>query len=87
MCFFGTLVSSRYHISEVMVLGFGRSMQLLKCEFVRFRGLALYVREVFSAYRQRIYGHDCCEVIVVRICSDGHNFYVFGVFRNSESMR
>ena len=74
-----TLISSRRHSSELMIPGFGRPMQLLKSKVDRFRGLALYVHESFSAYRQRSYEYGCCEVIVVRICSSSHNFYVFGV--------
>ena len=37
-----TLVSSRLLISELMVPGFGRLMQLLRGEVDRFRGLWLY---------------------------------------------
>ena len=59
-------------------------MQLLRGEVDRFRGLAVYVREGFSAIRQRSYECRCCEVIVVRICSSSHNFYVFGVYRNPD---
>ena len=50
-----TLVSYRRNISEPIVLGFGRPMQLLNGEVDRFRGLAIYVRDSFSAYRQRGY--------------------------------
>ena len=77
-----TLISSRHHISEPMVQGFGRPIQLLKGEVDRFRMFALYVREGFPTYRRRSYECGCCEVIVVRICSSSHNFHVFGVHRN-----
>ena len=40
------------------------------------------MRDGISAYRQRSYECICCEVIVARICSSNHNFYVFGVYRN-----
>ena len=46
--------------------------------------MAVYARDRFSAYRQRSYKCGCCEIIVVRICSSSHNFYVFGVYRNSD---
>ena len=84
---FDTLVSSRRHISELMVLGFGRPMQLLRGEVIRFRTFALYVCDHFSAYRQRSYECGCCEVIVFRICSSGHNIYVFGMCRNPDLSR
>ena len=44
--------------------------------------MIVYMRDGLSAYRQRGYECGCCEVIVVRICSGGHNFYMFGVYRN-----
>ena len=77
-----TLVASRCHIFEFMVRGFGRPDQLLRGVVDRFREFAVYVRDGFSAYRQRGYECGCCEVIVVNICSISHDFYVFGVYRN-----
>ena len=59
-------------------------MQLLKTDVNRFRGKALYVRKGFSEYKQRSYKCGCYEVIVVRIASGSHNFYVFGVYRNHD---
>ena len=63
-----TLVSSRCHISEFMIPGFGRPMQLLRSEGDRFRELAVYVRDGFLEYRQQRYECGCCEIIVVKIC-------------------
>ena len=81
MCYFysETLISSRRHISKLMVpspLSNCISMQLLRGD--------VYVRDGSSAYRQRGYECECCEVIVVMICSSGHNFYVFGIYRNPD---
>ena len=70
-----TLVSTRSHISEINMPGFGRPMQLPKGEVDMFRGLAVYVPDGFSAYRQCSYECGCYEVIVVGICSNSHNFY------------
>ena len=56
--------------------GFGRPMQLFKDENDNFRALALYVRDGLSAYRKRSYECACCEVIVVRISSSSHNFFL-----------
>ena len=52
-------VSSRRHISEPTDPVFGRPLQLLKGEVDLFRGLALYVRDSFSVYRQRSYEREC----------------------------
>ena len=80
-----TLVSSRRHISELVVLGLGIPMHLLRGEVDQFRELAVYERDYFSAYRQRGYECGYCyKVIVVRIDSSSHNFYVFVVYRNPE---
>ena len=85
MCFCSeTLVSSRRHISDLMVPGFDRPMQLLRGEVDRLRGLTVYVRDDFSAYRQRSYECGWCDVIVFKICSSSHNFYVLGVYRNPD---
>ena len=67
-----------------MIRGFDRPLQLLKDEVDRVRGVALYVREGFPAYRQCSCECGCSEVIVVRICSSSHNFYVFGVYRKPD---
>ena len=58
--------------------------QPLRGEVNQFRGLAVYVCDSFSVYRQCDYECGCCEVIVVRNCSRSHNFYVFGVDRNPD---
>ena len=42
------------------------------------------MRDDFSAYRQRSYECGCCEVRVVRIYSNSHNYYVFGMCRNTD---
>ena len=69
------LLSSRSHNSKLMVPGFGRPMLLFRGEVDLFRGLAVYVRDGFLAYRQSGYECGCYEVIVVRICSISHYFY------------
>ena len=65
-----------------LVPGFAKPMPLLGREAHRSRGLTVYVRHDFSACRQYSYECRCCKIIVIRICSSSHNFYVFGVYRN-----
>ena len=79
-----TLVSSRPHISELMVPGFGRPMQLFRGEVDRFRELAVHVRDGFSACGLRGYEYGSCEIVEVRICSSSHKFYVFSAYRNPD---
>ena len=54
-----SLFSSRRHISDLMVPSLGRPMRWLRGQVDRFRGLAVYVSEGFSAYRQRCYEYGC----------------------------
>ena len=77
-----TIVTSRRHISELMVQGLGRLMQLPKGNIAQLRVLTVYVCDGFSAYRPLSYTCGCCEVVVLRICNISRNFYVFGVYRN-----
>ena len=67
-----------------MISDIGSPMQLLRGEVDRFRGLAINVRDCLSAYRQLSYECRGCEVMVVRICSSSHNFYMFGVYLNPD---
>ena len=64
-------------ISELMVSVIGRQIKLLRGEVDQFLGLAVYVCDAFSAYRQHSYECGCCEVIIIRIYSSTHNFYAF----------
>ena len=59
-------------------------MKLLKGEVNCLPGLVVYVRDGFSAYRQRGYECGCCKVIVARICNSGRNFHAFGVYWNPD---
>ena len=54
-----TLVSSRRHLSELVVTGFSKHMQILQGQFGRSRGLAVYVRACFQAYRQQKFECGC----------------------------
>ena len=60
---------------------FGRPIQLLRGEVDR---LAVYVRDGFSAFRQRNYESECCKDIVVRIRSSSHIFDEFAVYRRPD---
>ena len=58
MFFSEILVSPKRRISELMAPGFGRPMQLLMGDVVRFRCLGVYMRDDFPAYRPRNYECD-----------------------------
>ena len=80
------LVSSRRHIVELMVSGFGRPMQLLRGEVDRIRWLAVYVHDGFLTYRQRSYECGYLEVIVTRLSSSS-NFFMRSAFTGIQIYR
>ena len=77
-----TLVSNRRHLSEVRIAGFSGPQQRLLGSIPRARGSALYIREGVTATRQLCYECKCHEMMVVRICGNVSNIYVFAVYRN-----
>ena len=77
-----TLVSERRHLCEVTISRFTPPRLILKNSIPDARGLALYVRRVFLAFRQSRLECKCHEVVVVRICSRHHNFYILCLYRN-----
>ena len=66
-----------------MVPGLGRPMKLLRGAVDRFR-VRRWLNRCVIAFRRidSSYEFGRCEVIVIRICSSSHNFYVFGVYRD-----
>ena len=73
------LASCRRYMSKLMVPGFGTPMQLLRGKVGRFREMAVYVPDEFLPDKQRGYECECCEVVVVKICSSSHIFYAFDI--------
>ena len=71
-----TLVSDRRHISELLVLGFGRSVLLCRDGMPRARGMAAYVQDGYGAFRQPKFECGCCEMLVFRVCGAWQNFYI-----------
>ena len=79
-----TLVSARRHASELLLPGFGRPALSLRDVRPGARGLVMYVRKGFPAFRRAKYECTCCEMMVVRVCGSRQNFYLFGAYRNAE---
>ena len=81
-----TLVSNRRHLCELELPGFSKPQLLLKeapgITHGVARGLAIYIRDGYAAFRKQSYECGCHEFMVVRICSNNHNFYVLNVYRN-----
>ena len=55
-----TLVSDRCHISEFLVLGFGRPVLLCRDGMLRARWMAAYVRDGYGAFHQPKFECGCC---------------------------
>ena len=74
-----TLVSDLRHVSELLVLGFGHPVCLCRGKLPRARGMAVYIRDGYGAFRQPKFECDCCEMLVVRVCGLRQNFYVYSL--------
>ena len=79
-----TRATNRRHVAELRLPCFSNPTLLPCGGRDRVRGLALYVRDGFSAHRQARYECGCCESFVVRVCGARQNFYLFGAYRNPD---
>ena len=50
----------------------------------RARGMAVYVRDGYGAFRQPKFECGCCEMLVFRVCGVRQNLYVFSLYRNPD---
>ena len=57
------LVSEMHHVSELLVLGFGRPVLLCHGKMPRERMMAAYVRNGYSAFRQPKFECSFCEIL------------------------
>ena len=80
-----TLVSSRRHPTEILIPGFKKPTLLRSDAIPRARGMALYIRNEFSATNQRTYECNCHEVQIVKVCGGHSNFYIFSIYRNPDA--
>ena len=44
--------------------------------------MAVYVREGWSASRQKAFECKCCKFMVSKVCGSVRNFYIFSVYRS-----
>ena len=79
-----TLVSNLRHTSELLMPGFKKPMLLKRNSIPRALGMAIYVREGFSASRNHSAECGCHEVQVMKVCTKRQNFYLFSIYRNPD---
>lgn len=79
-----TIVSDMRHISELLIPGFKKPILLKRNAIPRARGMAVYVREGYSASRNRSAVCGCHEVQVMKVCGRLHNIYLFSIYRNPD---
>ena len=79
-----TLVSDMRHISELLIPGFKKPILLKRNSIPRACGMAIYVREGYSASRNHLAECGCHEVQVMKVCGRLHNFYLFSIYRNPD---
>ena len=78
------LVSEIRHMSELLVLGFGRPVLLCRGKMPWARGMAAYVRVGYGAFHQPKFERGCCEMLVFRVCGVRLFLYVFSLYRNPD---
>ena len=79
-----TLVSSRRHVSELLLPDFNKPTLLLRDARPRVRGLAAYIRSGFLATVRKDFICNCHEVQLIKVCSKSNNFYIFSLYRNPD---
>ena len=77
-----TLVSDMRHVSELLVLGFGRPVLLCQGKMPRARGMAACVPDGYGAFRQPKFECGCCEMLVFRACGVRQYLHVSSLYRN-----
>ena len=50
----------------------------------RARGMAVYVRDGYGAFRQPKFECGCCEMLFFRVCGERQNLYVYSLCRNPD---
>ena len=79
-----TLVSDLRHISELLVPGFKKPTLVKRNAILRARGMALYIRDGFSASHKPMYECKCHETLVAKVSGRLINLYIFGSYRNPD---
>ena len=77
-----TLFSDMRHVSELLVLGFGRLVFFSKMPRARRR--AAFVRDGYGAFRQPKFQCGCCEMLVFRVFGLKQNLYEYSFYRNPD---
>ena len=71
-----TLVSDMRHVSELLVIVFGRPVFLCRGKMPRARGMDAYVRDGNIAFHQPKFESGYCEMLVFRACGVRQNLCV-----------
>ena len=79
-----TLVSQRRHVSEILIPGFKKPILLRRDAIPRARGMAVYIKDGFSASHKSCYECGCHEMQIVKVCGKYNNFYLCSIYRNPD---
>ena len=82
VCCSETLTSNRRNQVELLIPGFNKPILTHKGATPNARGMAVYIRSGYSAYRKSTFECTCHEMICVRVCGKFNNFYIFSCYRN-----
>ena len=79
-----TLASQMRHSSEVLVPGFRKPLLVKRDAIPRARGMAVYIRNNFSASHKSCYECGCHEMQVIKVSGKHNNFYLCSIYRNPD---
>ena len=79
-----TLASQMRHSSEILVSGFRKPILLKRDAIPRARGMALYIRNNYSASHKSCYECGCHEIQVKKVSGKYNNFYLCSIYRNPD---
>ena len=82
VCCCETLTTNRRNQVELLIPGFNKPILSHKGATPNARGMAVYIRSGYSAFRKSNYECRCHEMFCVRVCGKYNNFYLFACYRN-----
>lgn len=77
-----TMVSNRRDVSEILIPGFNKPVQIRCGTIPSARGMCAYIKSGLNAVRCPAYECGCHEVMTVKLTSRFSNYYIFAIYRN-----
>ena len=82
ICCSETLTTNNRNQVELLIPGFNKPILSHRDATPNARGMAVYIRSGYSAFRKSNFECSCHEMTCVRVCGKFNNFYLFSCYRN-----